>query len=174
MVIGRDRQSASSWSPGDKAEVYPVLQSIDEFRAEAEAVAAAGESVSVPDTLDVYAYARAAAVALTIMRPAPRVQHRSGCRCSGRGRQTLLVKAYACDDGLWVWVRGTRIPDAARRSTTPLDEAETAWPVHRFAALQPWVTRCPVCRRYWAVLLRPNGYRLVELGEPRFLAEVTG
>ena len=88
------------------------------------------------------------------------------------GSQTSLVKAYACQDGLWVWVRETRIPDAARRPTTPLHEADTAWPVFRFASPPALITRCPVCHRYWGVLLSPTGYRLVRLGEPRFLAEV--
>ena len=37
MVIGRDRDPSSPLSPGDEAEVYPVLESIDEFRAEVEA-----------------------------------------------------------------------------------------------------------------------------------------
>ena len=136
LVVGRDR--AGPWSPGQEAEVYPVLESLEEFRAERSAAITAGQAIPVPSTIDVDAYTRAAAVALTVMRPPPRVQHRSGCRCSRKGSQTPLVKAYACDDGLWVWVRGPRIPDAARRPTTPLHEADTAWPVFWFAGRRPW------------------------------------
>ncbi len=172
LVLGRDRDPSLPWSAGEIAEVYPVLELIDEFVAERSAVAERLQAVSVPSTLDVNAYARAAAVALTVMQPPPRVQHRGGCRCSRKGSQTPLVKAYACDDGLWVWVRGTRIPDAARRPTTPLHESDTAWPVFRFAGPPALVTRCPVCHAYWGVFLQRTGYRLVRLGEPRFLAEV--
>jgi hypothetical protein len=154
-------------------EVYPVLESLEEYRTERTTAASAVEAVPVPSALDVYAYARAAAVALTVRQPPPRVKHQAGCTCSRRkGSQTPLVKAYACDDGLWVWVRGTRIPDVARRLTTPLHEADTAWPVFWFAAAPALVTRCPVCRRYWGVLLKRTGYQLARLGEPKFLAEV--
>ena len=172
LVVGRDRGPSLAWSAGEEAEVYPVLESLEEFRAQRSAAVEAVQAVPVPSTLDVYAYARAAAVALTVMRPPPRVQHRSGCRCSRKGSQTPLVKAYASDEGLWVWVRGTRIPDAARRPTTPLHEADTAWPVFWFAGPPALVTRCSVCHHYWGVLLQRTGYRLVRLGEPKFLAEV--
>ena len=121
------------------------------------------------------AYARAAAVALTVMQPPPRVQHRGGCRCSRKGSQTPLVKAYACDDGLWVWVRGTPVPDAARRPTTPLHESDTAWPVSRFRRpRRPWSRRCPgdVTPTGGRVPSAPPGTGWVRLGEPRFLAEV--
>ena len=110
-----------------------MLELIDEFVAERSAVAERLQAVSVPSTLDVNAYARAAAVALTVMQPPPRVQHRGGCRCSRKGSQTPLVKAYACDDGLSGVGPRDRIPDAARRPTTPLHESDTAWPAFRFA-----------------------------------------
>ena len=82
LVVGRDVAPAVPFSPGDEAEVYPVLESLEEFRTDRATAISAVEAIPVPSNIDVYAYARTAAFALTSMPPVPRVQHRSGCRCS--------------------------------------------------------------------------------------------
>ena len=166
LVFGRDLDPASPWVVGDVVDVYPVLETIDEFVTDAIEARAALDDHDVV-AVDSVAFARGAAVMLASMNPRPRIQSQHGCGCSRRkGRSTPLVEAYALKGGVWVWVRGYRIPKAARRNTADLHEADTVWPVN--ALPHPWVTRCPHCRAYWGVLLTNTGYQLVRLGTPKF------
>jgi hypothetical protein len=175
LAVGRDRDPSLPWLAGEVLEVYPVLETIDEFVVKARALSRMGRVPAVvsPAPLDIDAYGREWAVALGAIEPAPRVQRQRGCTCSKKGRQTPLVKAYASAAGIWVWVRGNRIPNTARGETAHLHETDTAWPLGWFEVLRPQITRCPVCHSYWAVMLQPTAYRLVRLGVPQFLATVT-
>lgn len=166
IVLGRDLDPATPYVAGDLVDVYPVLETIDEFVADAKAVRAAFDRHEVVENPE--AFARGAAVMLAAIDPPPRVHRQRGCDCSKKGRKTPLVRAYAFKSGLWVWVRGPRIPKAARRETADLHEADTLWPVSNMSALYPKVTRCSLCRQYRLVWLKPTGYEFVRLGQPHF------
>jgi hypothetical protein len=166
IVLGRDLDPSTPWVEGDVPDVYPVLETIDEFVADAKAARAGFDGHEVIENPE--AFARGAAVILGVINPPPRVHRQRGCDCSKKGHKTPLVKAYAFKSGLWVWVRGPRIPNHARRETADLHEADTLWPVSNMAAPYPKVTRCPLCRQYRLVWLRQTGYELVRLGKPQF------
>ena len=163
-VLGRDQPPWEPWAAGDRVDIYPVLENVEEFEAEARDARAKLNGVAVIDNPE--AFARGAAQLLAAMDPKPRVDSRHGCDCSKKGRKTPLVKAYALNDSIWVWVRGNRIPNTAKRHTAHLHQADTLWPLNM--PLHRRVTRCPVCRTYWGVQLEPSGYQFVRLGEPSF------
>jgi hypothetical protein len=120
LVLGRDLDPTTPWVVGDVVDVYPVLETINEFVTSATEKRAAGGG----GELDHEAFARGAADMLAAMNPRPRIHSQHGCDCSRRkGRSTPLVEAYALEGGAWVWIRGYRIPKAARRDTADLHES---------------------------------------------------
>jgi hypothetical protein len=177
LVLGRDLDPATPWIVGDVVDVYPVLEIIDEFVSDAREARAALDGHVVLENRKFFApgvaeaFARGAAAVLAAMEPRPRVQWQRTCNCSKKGRNTPLVIAYAMGEGgIWVWVRGYRIPEAARRERADLHEADTFWPLNSLPYVRP--TRCPHCRKYFGVLLKPSGYQLVRFGKPHFDAKV--
>jgi hypothetical protein len=138
-VSGRDLNPSEPWAVGSLIDIYPVLENIGGFEAEASEVRAKLNGGAVIDNPE--AFARGAAQLLAAMDPKPRVDSRHGCDCSKKGRKTPLVKAYAINGGIWVWVRGNRIPNTAKRHTAHLYEADTLWPPN--TPPYPRVTRCP-------------------------------
>lgn len=164
LIVGRDLNPSEPWAGGNLADIYPVLEDIGGFEAEAREAQAKLNGAAVIDNPE--AFARGAAQLLAAMDPKPRVDSRHGCDCSKKGRKTPLVKAYAINGGIWVWVRGNRLPKAAKRHTARLHEADTLWPPN--TPPYPRVARCPHCRAYWGIKLRPSGYQVFRLGESTF------
>jgi hypothetical protein len=168
LVLGRDMDPSNPWVVGEVPDVYPVLENIDEFNAEARELRANARPSKFQFLGGPLAAAAANAKAIAAMDPHPRTVHRSRCDCSKKNPS--LVKAYALDGDIWVWIRGYRIPNFAKRNTAHLHEADTAWPLHGLP--HPYVTCCRRCLTYWG-LLRPAGYEFVRLGEPTFEATVS-
>lgn len=181
LVVRRDVHPSQPIAGGDLVDIYPVLETVEEFVAGREA----NHTVTTATTDTYYSgsimlpaplpdgesgprgFARAAAVTFEAARPRPRVQRQRGCDCSKRGERSPLVVTYAFSGWTWVWVRGNRLPTAAKRQTAHLYEANTAWPVPLLEP-EPQVTCCRVCGSYWAVFIDKAGYRLVRLGTPAF------
>jgi hypothetical protein len=168
LVLGRDLDPSTPWLVGDVPDVYPVLENIDEFNAEARELRANAHPSKFQFLGGPLAAAAANAKAIAAMDPHPRTVHRSRCDCSKKNPS--LVKAYALDGDIWVWIRGYRIPNFAKRHTAHLGEADTAWPLHGLP--HPYVTCCRKCLTYWGVLLKPTGYEFVKLGTPTFEATI--
>jgi hypothetical protein len=55
-------------------------------------------------------------------------------------------------------------PGCGSAAHHPAARGDTAWPVFWFTAPPTLVTRCPICHRYWGVLLKPAGYQMARLG----------
>jgi hypothetical protein len=95
LVFGRDLDPASPWVVGDVVDVYPVLETIDEFVTDAIEARAALDDHDVV-AVDSVAFARGAAVMLASMNPRPRIQSQHGCGCSRRkGRSTPLRRTHS-------------------------------------------------------------------------------
>jgi hypothetical protein len=169
LVLGRDSDPAKPWVVGDVPDIYPVLENIDEFIAEARELRANAHAPQFAFLGGPIAAARANAEAIAAIDPPPRTVHRDRCKCSRKNPS--LVKAYALDGDIWVWIRGYRIPNFAKRHTADLHEADTAWPLHGLP--RPHVTCCRRCLTYFGVLLRPAGYEFVKLDKPTFEATVS-
>jgi hypothetical protein len=168
LVLGRDQDPTTPWLVGDVADVFPVLENIDEFVAEARDVRARAQPRQFEFLGGPQAAARANAKALAAMDPPPRTVHRDRCNCSKKNPS--LVKAYALDGDIWLWIRGYRIPNFAKGHTAHLHEADQAWPLHGLSGAH--VTCCRQCLTYWGALANPAGYRFVRLGTPKFEATI--
>ena len=100
LIVGRDLNPSEPWAGGNLADIYPVLEDIGGFEAEAREAQAKLNGAAVIDNPE--AFARGAAQLLAAMDPKPRVDSRHGCDCSKKGRKTPLVKAYSINGGIWV------------------------------------------------------------------------
>ncbi len=146
--------------------MYPVVGEV--FKYEAPPIEA-GRIVANP-----HALARAEAHLVEAERAALRVLSQTGCTCK-RKRGKPLAVAYARNGSVWVWVAAQLFPKAvqdevlAHRTGKP-----RAWPAHYEPSGREHVelATCRDCRRTWAVMIRAGGYRVVELGAPKFGVEV--
>jgi hypothetical protein len=171
LAIGRDRDPTLPWRAGDVVDLYPVLEEVGEFIAQARDLRASPQTDEITLIDNSEAAARTNAVILARMQPPPRVQSQHGCDCSKKGRHVPLVKQYALDAGIWIWIRGNRIPNPQKGETAHLHEADSAWPM-KSVKLLARATCCRVCHSYWGVHISEAGYQLVRLGRPSFSVRV--
>lgn len=163
IAVGRRRiTTGEEYVAGDVVDMYPVLGDLLTFNA-------SPEDAGTPPT-NPHEMARVQGPLVQAERGSLRVLSQTGCTCR-RKRSKPLAVAYARSGRVWVWVgpqwfpRAVRDDELERRQGVP-----SAWPAHTEPGGREHLelTTCRDCRRHWAVMIREDGYRVVELDAPKF------
>ena len=162
IVVGRRRvQPGEEYVVGDVVDTYPVLGDLHTFNA-------TPDEVGLPLT-DPHEHARVHGPLVHADRTNLRTLSQTGCTC--RKRSKPLAVAYARGGRVWVWVAPQWFPRAVRDDELERRQGvSSAWPGHTEPGGREHLelATCRDCRRHWAVMIREDGYRVVELDAPRF------
>lgn len=163
IVVGRRRiQPGEEYRKGDVVDMYRRTGAgLDTFTA-------TPDDVALPLT-DPHEYAREHGPLVQAERAGLRVLSQTGCTC--RKRSKPLAVAYARDGRVWVWVAPQWFPRAVRDEELERRQGvSSVWPGHTEPGGNEHLelATCRGCRRHWAVLIREDGYRVLQLDAPRF------
>lgn len=162
IIVGRRRvQPGEEYRAGDVVDMYRTRGDLHTFTA-------TPDDAGLPPT-DPHEHAREQGPLVQAERASLRVLSRTGCTC--RKRSKPLAVAYARDGRVWVWVAPQWFPRAVRDEELERRQGvSSAWPGHTEPGGREHLelATCRDCRRHWAVMIREDGYRVLELDAPRF------
>lgn len=144
LVLGRDKDPSDPWQPGDRTDVYTLL---DPFEVkEAPPMAAKGVS------WDAHRWSCQQADRIATERKAGQLRETGRIRCTCKGRPSIATEFVDQSGHTWVLVGAERVPAAFRRSDLH-DPEQRAFPLHTHpdGTVHPEVTTCRRCNQDWVI-----------------------